>query len=191
MTVPNLLAGARLLGSPALVVLALAGRETAFVVVFLALETTDWLDGKLAVLLDQRTTLGARLDSVADMAMYGALLVGLALLLGDVFLGEWPWMAPPVVGYAVSWILSLARFGKLPSYHTWTAKVSWMLTLVAAVALLTVGEVVPLRVAAVGVAVANLEAILLTLTLDTPRPDVASIVGVWGREAEGSEEEGR
>lgn len=178
LNVPNAIAGGRLLLSPGLVLLALAGRSTWFLGLFVFLEATDWLDGKLAVTLDQRTTFGSRVDTVADMVMYGALLVGLVLLEGDRFLGEWPWMVPGLVGYLVSWVASLVKFGTLPSYHALTAKATWLLALVAVVALLVWGEAWPLRVAAVMVAVANVEAILLTLKLDRPRSDVPSIFAV-------------
>lgn len=178
MTVPNALAALRLVLSPGLVLLALAEREVLFLGAFLVLEATDWLDGKLAVWLDQQTTTGARLDTLADMVLYGALLGGLGVLKGEVFLAEWPWMAPAVAGYAGSWILSLVRFGKLPSYHAWSAKVSWLLALLAAVALLVWDHVLLLRVAAVSVTVANLEAIALTLALDEPRSDVVSVLRV-------------
>lgn len=191
MNVPTLVTALRLAGSPVLLVLALAGRETAFLVVFLALEASDWIDGKLAMLLDQRTTLGARLDTVADLVMYGALLSGLAVLLGDVFLSEWMWIVPALAAWTASWILSLIRFGTVPSYHARSAKVSWFLSLVAAVALLTTGTVLPLRVAATSVTVANLEAVLLTLVLDAPRSDVPSILSVRRRGGAGSDDEGR
>lgn len=180
-TAPNILGILRLLGSPGLILLALGDASTGFLFLFLTLEGTDWLDGKLAVRLDQRTTFGSRLDSVADMAMYGALLVGLMILEGGTFLAEWPWMVPAVAGYAVSWGLSFWKFGTLPSYHAWSAKISWLLAVLAAVALLALNRVWPVRVAAAAVAVANLEAILLTLRLDRPRSDVPSIFAAAAR----------
>lgn len=176
-TAPNILGLVRLLGSPGLVLLALGDASTPFLILFLFLEATDWLDGKLAIRLDQRTTFGSRLDSVADMTMYGALLVGLVILERETFLAEWPWMLPALAGYAVSWGLSFWKFGTLPSYHAWSAKISWLLAVLAALALLMLDRVWPVRVAAVAVTVANLEAVLLTLRLDRPRSDVRSIFG--------------
>lgn len=176
MNVPNALAGIRLLASPGLLVLAFLGQDVPFLALFLLLEATDWLDGKLAGLLDQRSTLGARLDTVADLAMYAALVAGLAVLEGEVFFREWPWMAPALAGYVVSWSSSLVKFRRIPSYHAWSAKVSWLLALLATVSLLTLGDVVLLRVAAVTVALANVEATAITLLIDTPRADVASVL---------------
>lgn len=173
-TLPNLLGVVRLLGSPGLVVLAALEASTPFLVLFLALEATDWLDGKLAVRLNQRTRFGARLDTVADMTMYGALLVGIVLLEGTTIVEEWAWIVPALLGYAFSWTLSFWKFGVLPSYHAWSAKVAWFLSLVAAVALLGFDRIWPLRVAAAAVTLANLEAVALTLRLDRARSDVRS-----------------
>jgi len=174
-TIPNLLGILRLLGSPGLILLAVVEASTSFAILFLALEATDWLDGKLAVRLNQRTRFGSRLDTVADMTMYGALLVGLVVLEGPTFVEEWPWIVPAVVGFVLSWSLSFWKFGVLPSYHAWSAKAGWFLALVAAVALLGFDRIWPVRIAAAAVTLANLEAVALTLRLDRPRSDVRSI----------------
>lgn len=190
MNVPNALTALRLALSPGLVLLALGGRPTWFLWLFLGLEFTDWLDGKLAVWLDQRSTFGARLDSVADLVMYAVLLLGLLLLEGDVLAREWPWLVPALGGYVVSWVASLLKFRSMPSYHTLTAKGSYFLVIGATVSLLALDLAWPVRVAAAGVAVANLEAVLLTLVLDAPRSDVPSIFTVARpRDGESPEDE--
>ncbi|MDX1566853.1 MAG: CDP-alcohol phosphatidyltransferase family protein [Longimicrobiales bacterium] len=181
LTLPNVLGMVRLLLSPGLIVLGALGDGMPFLILFLFLEGTDWLDGKLAIRLNQRTRFGARLDTVADMTMYGALLVGLVLLEGQTFLEEWPWMLPAVVGFAASWSLSFWKFGVLPSYHAWSAKLSWLLAVLAAVALLAFDRIWPVRVAAMAVTLANVEAIALTLRLDRPRSDVRSIFSMEQR----------
>ncbi len=185
MTIPNVLAAIRFALSPGLVLLAFVGDATAVLVLFIVLEATDWIDGKLAAWLDQRTELGARLDTIADLAMYGCLLVAIGWLETEVLLREWPWVVVPLMTYAASWATSLLKFGRMPSYHTRSAKVSWFLALVAAVALLTRGHVWPLRIAAAAVALANVEATALTLVLDRPRSDVSSILRVRQEEREG------
>lgn len=175
-TVPNMLATARLVLSPLLLPVAWSGSADAFVALFLGVVATDWLDGKLAVILDQRTEIGARLDTVADGVMYTFVLAGLYLLAGDAFVAEWRWMTVAVVAYALSWGVSLAKFGQLPSYHPWSAKFAWFLALWAILLLVVVGDPLALRAATVAVTVANLEAVAITLRLDHPRSDVR---GVW------------
>lgn len=182
LTLPNVLGLIRLVGSPGLVVLAAAGRETAFLLLFLVLTFTDWIDGKLAKWLDQRSALGARLDTAADGAMYGALLIGLGLLKADVFVAEWPWIAAGCAAWALSAGVSLVRFGRVPSYHTRLAKTSWLLALATVVALFTVGWVWPLRATAAAVTLTNLEATLISLKLRERRVDVSSIFALPPRD---------
>ncbi|HUM14040.1 MAG TPA: CDP-alcohol phosphatidyltransferase family protein [Myxococcaceae bacterium] len=74
-TVPNLLTYLRLLAVPVFVVLHLGGRPGWALVVFLAAALTDWLDGLLARVLNQRTKLGAFLDPLADKVLTGAALI--------------------------------------------------------------------------------------------------------------------
>jgi cardiolipin synthase len=78
-TVPNVLSYLRLAAVPVFVSLHLGGRPGWALVVFLAASLTDWLDGLLARLLDQRTKLGAFLDPLADKLLIGAALIVLFL----------------------------------------------------------------------------------------------------------------
>ncbi|HEY3587285.1 MAG TPA: CDP-alcohol phosphatidyltransferase family protein [Myxococcaceae bacterium] len=78
-TVPNILSYLRLAAVPVFVSLHLGGRPGWALVVFLAAAVTDWLDGLLARLLDQRTKLGAFLDPLADKLLIGAALIVLFL----------------------------------------------------------------------------------------------------------------
>jgi len=176
LNVPNAIAALRLFVSPGLVLLGRAGEGGLFLGLFLFMELLDWLDGKIAQRLEQQTTFGARLDTVADLVMYAGLVAGLTHLESAAFLAEWPWLAPAVGGYVASWLLSFWKFGTLPSYHTLSAKASWLAVVVAAVALLLFDEPRPLRVAGAAVTLTNLEAILLTLLLREPRSDVPSVL---------------
>lgn len=176
LTVPNLLCLARLLGSPALVGLAWAGRADGCLGLFVALTLTDWLDGKLARWLDQRTEFGARLDSVADATFYACTLAAVAVLHGEVVRREAVWLGSAVAAYGLNLAVGLARHRRLPSYHTRLAKTSWLLVAVAVVAVFAGWSVWPLRLAAGGVLLANLEAALISLLLPEWRADVPSLL---------------
>ena len=172
---PNALCVLRILGTPVLAWLAWRGAPTAFAWLFAALFVSDWLDGKLAILLDQRTTIGARLDSAADAAMYAALLFGLARLEWDAVRAEWPWIAAAVAGYGAAGLAGKAKFGHFPSYHTRAAKTCWLLVGIAVFALFGHGAVGPLRLAAGAVVLANVESLLITRVLPRWRADVPSL----------------
>ena len=80
LTVPNLLSFARLLGVPVFLWLVLVPEadEWAFVLL-VAAGVSDWVDGYLARVLDQRSDLGVLLDPLADRLYIAATLLGLAL----------------------------------------------------------------------------------------------------------------
>ena len=173
-TIPNVICLCRIVGSFGLVPLAIADRPLAVLTLFLALMFSDWIDGKLAILLDQRSELGPRLDSLADLTMYAGLLFALIWLRAAVIAGEIEFLAAAGITYAASCGFAAWKFSQLPSYHTRSAKTSWFLMAVAAVSLFLDWSVWPFRVALVAVSLANLESIFITALLHEPRTDVIS-----------------
>jgi len=174
-TVPNILTLARIAGSFALVWLAHAGLPGWFIGLFAALLLTDWLDGKLASLLHQRTLLGARLDSAGDSILYGCLIVGVALLEEAFVRANAILLGVMLISYALTVAIALARFGKLPALHTRAAKTCWFLISVGAITLLAGGPWWPAQVAIVAVILTNAEALLICLMLRRWRTDVPSV----------------
>ena len=174
-TVPNLLCAVRLFGSFILVALAVMGRDEAFLWLFAALAVTDWLDGKLATLLDQKSELGARLDSWADAALYAALFFGALWLQGAALRNELGWILTAVVSYAVSTIAGIRKFGRWPSYHTRAAKTCWLLIVLAVISVFQGWAVWPLRLTAAAITLTNLEALLITILSAHWRADVESV----------------
>jgi cardiolipin synthase (CMP-forming) len=80
LTVPNLLSLLRLAGVPLFLWLLLGPRADGWALLVLAVGGfTDWLDGKLARLLGQYSTLGALLDPAVDRLYILAALVALAV----------------------------------------------------------------------------------------------------------------
>jgi len=175
LTIPNALCMIRLLGAFVLPALAIVDRPVAFVVTYLVLTSTDWIDGKLARWLNQESKIGPKLDTIADVTMYGGLLFGLIWLFGETLMNEIVWLGVPVLAYAASCAASLFKFHRLPSYHTRAAKISWFVVLIAVLALTLDWSIWPLRIAAMAVFVTNLEALLITVVLSTKQNDVPSI----------------
>lgn len=179
LTVPNFLCVIRLLGSFVLIPIAWQNQKEVFFWVFVFLAMTDWFDGKLAILLNQRTVLGARLDSWADAALYAALLFGVVTMYGTTLLSELIWIGSAVISYLISTAAGFCKYKRWPSYHTRAAKISWFLTAVAVLALFSGWALWPLRVAAVAVTMTNLEALLITVISPVWRHDVTSIYHAW------------
>jgi len=176
LTVPNIICVARLFVAPILIVFAHGGQSAPFLWLFVALAISDWVDGKLAILLNQRSVWGPRLDSWADSALYLALLIGLIILHGPTLLSESGWIIPALASYALTTGAGLWKYRCWPSYHTRAAKISWFLILIGSVCLLAEWNLWPLRIALVAIALTNIEALFITILTPDRREDVESIL---------------
>ncbi|MCA9057425.1 MAG: CDP-alcohol phosphatidyltransferase family protein [Planctomycetaceae bacterium] len=182
MNIPNLLRVIRLVGSVILPWLAIERQETAFLWLFSVLLMTDWVDGKLAILLKQQTTFGARLDSVADALMYAALLFGVYWLKWKLVQQEFPWLAAVIASYLLTVTAALWKYRRLPSYHTRAAKTCWFLVGVAALLVFADFHVVSvLRITATAIVATNLEATAITIVLPEWATNVTSLWHAWRR----------
>jgi cardiolipin synthase len=130
LTIPNALSLLRLAGVPLFVWLLLGPREDGWAVVVLAVGGfTDWLDGKLARLLDQFSRLGALLDPAVDRLYILAALVALGIR--EVV----PWWAVAVLVardvLLACCVLVLRRRGYGPFVVTYLGKAATFLLLYA------------------------------------------------------------
>jgi CDP-diacylglycerol--glycerol-3-phosphate 3-phosphatidyltransferase len=175
LNVPNALCAFRLFGSPVAAYLAWRHQETAFVWLLAFLFLSDWVDGKLAILLKQRTTFGARLDSAADVALYAALLFGSCWLKWELIRQEAVWLIVAVASYVLSCLIGLIKFRRVPSYHTRAAKTGWLLIGVAAVSVFANWSIWPLRITMIAVTLTNVEAMLITFVLPEWEANVTSL----------------
>jgi len=91
LTIPNAICVFRFLGSFAIVPAVIAERPLIVLSLFVFLAMTDWVDGKLARALDQRSLIGPKLDSAADVTIYAMFLFAVAWLRADVLRSEMPW----------------------------------------------------------------------------------------------------
>lgn len=178
MTVPNAISVLRLVGIAPLLWAGYEGHRHVFLGILALLLLSDWADGKLAAWLDQRTELGARLDSAVDAAMYGAVALSCWWLEGEAVQRQLIWFVGVAATWGASGLVSVARFGRMPSYHTLAAKASWLVVAVVAVAWIATGDdrVVPWALALV--IATNLEAIAIGFALPEWRADVSSLLQV-------------
>jgi cardiolipin synthase (CMP-forming) len=174
-TLPNVICMVRLVGSLLLIVLAWFEYRQGFVALFAVLTVSDWIDGRLARWLHQRSDFGARLDSLADAVLYASLLCGVLMLCDETLRSELVWIAVAVGSYVVTTGAGLIKYRKVPSYHTFAAKKSQGIVLLAGIFLVLELSVWPTRIAALAVTLTNLEATLLTIVLPTWQADVSSL----------------
>lgn len=174
LSAPNVVTALRVFGSPTLILLALNDLAVGVAIVVAILVFTEWLDGFLARTLHQESELGARLDTIADASFYVSILVALVIL-SPVVTREAAWMAAAIISFAGSCLVSLIKFRRLPSYHTWMAKGGWLVVGAGTVSLLAGWSAWPFRIAMVCVVLANLEALAITILLSKPRVNVRSL----------------
>ena len=174
-TIPNVICIGRLIGSFALLALAVGDHATAFVVAYIILHLSDWVDGKLARWLNQRSDFGARLDSVSDGVLDACLLLGCLILKWDVLQNELPWLATPVIAYFCAAAFGFLKYRRIPSYHTYGAKWTMWLVLAGALSMLLDWSLVPMKVASVAGTLTNLESACITWVLPEWHADVLSL----------------
>jgi cardiolipin synthase len=181
VTVPNVICVVRLIGSFVLFAFAVFGWRYGFVGLFVALSLSDWIDGKLARWLHQRSDLGARLDSAADAALYSGLVGGALILSWETIQHESIWLAVGISSYLLTTGAGLWKYGRVPSYHTYGAKGTQWLAFVAGVCMVLDWSIWPMRIAAIAVTLTNLEATAITCVLKEWQADVLTLFHVWPR----------
>jgi CDP-diacylglycerol--glycerol-3-phosphate 3-phosphatidyltransferase len=175
VTIPNIICAVRLAGALALFALAFTQNSQLFAGLFAALSLSDWIDGKLARWLNQRSDFGARFDSLADSVLYAAMFFGLVWLKWDVLRLEFGWWLAAFLSYLITTSAGLWKYGKIPSYHTYAAKLSQWLMLAGGLSLLLDYSIWPFRVAMLATTLTNIEATAITWHLKNWRADVLSL----------------
>lgn len=172
---PNMLSAFRLLSALALFGIALAGHRGLFLIILLTALVSDGLDGFLARHLKQTSAFGARIDSYGDIALYTAVPVCMWLLWPDIFIREIIYLLIAYGSYLAPLTITLLKFGRPPTYHTWAAKVAAFFYGPVFFLLLVYDIVAPFRIAAVLQTLVSLEEVLITLRLAQWRDNIPSL----------------
>ena len=176
LTLPNAISLARLLLAPVALWVAVEGHATAYKWMFAAAVASDGLDGLLARLLNAKTVLGARLDAAADTATYLVLFLAV-LRLWPEFIAAHDLLLGTALGlYALNHLWALARFHKLPAYHTWAGKSAAVL-MAAGMLLWFVADISALFTGAIVVAIVSaVEQLAITALLPHWQADVPTVL---------------
>ena len=120
--IPNAISLARLAATPVMLAIALAGERHTFTWLLFGCLLSDILDGIIARGFDLTSPLGARLDSIADLATCIAAVVGLFAFQQDFIHAHSIALITVVVAYAAADLGALWRFGRLASLHTYSSR---------------------------------------------------------------------
>ncbi|HEV3458252.1 MAG TPA: CDP-alcohol phosphatidyltransferase family protein [Thermoanaerobaculia bacterium] len=166
---------------PMILVACLQGWSSSWTIGMLAVAfVSDVLDGVVARRLEVATARLRLADSLTDTFFYLCVAIGCFLAYPEVWRRYKAGVLLIAVLEAGRWIFDLVKFGKVASYHMWSAKL-WGITL-----FLGFGEVLArgaaglLFAAAVGVGVVTeVEGLMASVLLPTWRHDVASVWHAW------------
>ena len=122
--IPNVLSTYRLVAVPFIVMSIYQSQRSVFVTLLCINLITDILDGFIARRFKFETELGARLDSLADIGTFVLAVSGM-FRFESVFMTEHRLeFTLLLLLYALGNLITLLRFGRLPSLHLYSVKCS-------------------------------------------------------------------
>jgi len=173
-SLPNAFSATRLALVPVLLLLAAADAPVAFVAVLAAAFATDAVDGFLARRFRLESPLGAKLDSRADRALWLSLPIATWLLKPEFMRAELASIALLLASLALPLAAGLAKFRRVPSYHTWLAKGTAIVLAGAMLSIYLGGPLWPFRLASALAVLSAIEEVAITALLPELRADVRS-----------------
>ncbi|BAU14473.1 CDP-diacylglycerol--glycerol-3-phosphate 3-phosphatidyltransferase [Leptolyngbya sp. NIES-3755] len=174
--IPMVLVGFRFAIAPLLLLDALDGMTTVwFIWGYILAILSDIFDGIIARKLEVSTSQLRQADSWADICLFLCLALSTWLVYPTVILD---FKIPLLIAVAAQFLLftvSLIKFSKLPSFHTYTAKAWGLALLVSAIALFGFGYAPTLWAAIVLCWINSLEEIVMTFILPVWACDILSV----------------
>ncbi len=173
-SLPNAFTATRLALVPVLLLLAAADNPNAFVAVLAVAFATDGIDGWLARRFKLESALGAKLDSRADMALWLSLPIATWLLRPEFVHAEAATIGLLLASLVLPLVAGVAKFRRVPSYHTWLAKGTAAVLAGAMLSIYLDGPLWPFRLATVLAVLSAIEEVVITALLPEWRADVRS-----------------
>lgn len=136
---------------------------------------SDAVDGTIARRLGQATALGARLDSIADAALYLTAPIAALVLYPVLRERERVTVIVVLAAYLVPIAIGFMKYRRLTAYHTIAARAAGILLGVAFMLMVVFHLTWPLRAAAALLVLSAIEEIVITLTLPAWRANVPSL----------------
>ena len=173
--IPNILSGFRIIAVPFLLYFAWMGYHNLFLGLIIISLLSDAVDGYIARKLEITSDIGTKLDSWGDMATYLSVPICAWWLWPDILRREAVYVFIVIGAYVIPIIAGLIKFRKLPSYHTWGAKIAAVIMSVAVLILFITAFAWPFRCAAVIQALVAVEEVLITIRLPQLQGNVQSL----------------
>ena len=174
-SIPNILSVLRIIIAPFLLFLAWHGQKKLFILFLVLSLLSDAVDGFIARKFELSTKAGARLDSIGDMATYLTIPLCAWWLWPELLKKEVIFVLTAVSAYIFPLVAGFLKFKKLPSYHTYGAKIAAIVMSIAILLLFTTEFTLFFKFAAIFQAIVALEEMLITVLLPELKSNVKSI----------------
>ena len=122
MKIANIISAFRIVSAPVMWVLIYRGDQQVFTWLLTAAFFSDSIDGIIARKLHQVSKTGSILDSYGDSLTIISGLIGLITFHFELVHHYYPILIVVICLHLVQLILSLWRYGKPSSFHSWSAK---------------------------------------------------------------------
>jgi phosphatidylglycerophosphate synthase len=165
VTFANLLTASRVVTVPLMLLTAWLQRSGWFALLLGYALVSDAVDGTIARKMGTASPLGARLDSIADAAVYLTAPIAALALYPVLREREWITVIVVFVSYVVPIAVGYLKYKRLTAYHTLAARAAGILLGLAALAFVTLGETWPLRAATAVLVFSAVEEIAITFVL--------------------------
>lgn len=175
VNLPNFISLIRICLAPLLFYFALTQQPDWFIIVLVGAIFTDVLDGFLARMLNQITSIGSRLDSWGDFIIYSTMAICAWILWPDILLRELPYFIVITLSFTLPVLVGFIKFHTVISYHTWSVKIAVVITVLGYILLFTSLVDWPFRLAAAFCVYAAIEEIAITLLSQHQLVDVRTI----------------
>lgn len=175
--IPNLLVFLRVIIAVFLIIDAGDGIISAwFVALFAVAAISDLIDGPIARRFNATSVLGSRLDSYGDVVLVGAILFCIWKVHRDVVYAFWVPITTIGITQVTSWLISLIKFSKITSYHSYIAKIWALAIFIAAMSLFAFdyARVLFWIVIVLGI-ISNIEDIIITFILPYWACDILTV----------------
>jgi CDP-diacylglycerol--glycerol-3-phosphate 3-phosphatidyltransferase len=174
--IPSILVGIRLAIAPLLVLEAVDHDTTIwFVIGYIIAILSDIFDGIIARRLGVSTVELRQADSWADIFLFICLAISTWLVYPHVLIDFKIPLFLALAAQLILFTISLIKFKKLPSFHTYTAKTWGLMLLIATVSLFGFNYDEPLWLPIIFCWINSIEEIAMTLLLPEWKCDVLSI----------------
>ncbi|MGK7894856.1 MAG: CDP-alcohol phosphatidyltransferase family protein [Xenococcus sp. (in: cyanobacteria)] len=174
--IPSFLIGLRFAISPLLLIDALDGSISSwFLFGYIIAVISDIFDGIIARYLKVSTVKLRQADSWADICLYLCVAISVWIIYPQIIIDFQIPLFLAILAQLILFTISLIKFQKFPSFHTYTAKLWGISLLIATVALFGFDYAPTISLAIALCLINSFEEILMTLLLPEWRCDLLSL----------------